>query len=243
MPVRNTQHVFSTDGLPTIHSISLFSNVFHGKYRGVHHRRQGLPARRGLQEPLESLVPSSRSIIPYLWARGKKLDDRELSVRSHSAIGDIRVIDEIDTAYLVRVTWNPNQNSVLEVLTQTDVTLLAGYGTEEDWTFEVRGDDHKAISAFQQACRDCDIPITLTNLYALSSRESSDEFDLTDTQREALVLAYERGYFRSPRQASLEEIARELGITGQSLGSQIRRGTHRLIGSTSSAPDIRPTSL
>jgi predicted DNA binding protein len=55
---------------------------------------------------------------------------------------------------------------------------------------------------------------------------------LTDTQREALVLAYERGYFGSPRETSLEEVAAELDITQQSLSSRLRRGHRRLIAAT-----------
>jgi len=30
-------------------------------------------------------------------------------------------------------------------------------------------------------------------------------YELTETQREALVLAYERGYFDTPRESSLED--------------------------------------
>jgi predicted DNA binding protein len=55
---------------------------------------------------------------------------------------------------------------------------------------------------------------------------------LTETQREALVLAHERGYYDSPRETSLEEIADELGITQQSLSSRLRRGYRRLVGET-----------
>ncbi|MFO7925345.1 MAG: helix-turn-helix domain-containing protein [Natronomonas sp.] len=42
---------------------------------------------------------------------------------------------------------------------------------------------------------------------------------MTDTQREALVLAHERGHFDVPRDTSLEETAEGLGITQQSLSS------------------------
>lgn len=72
----------------------------------------------------------------------------------------------------------------------------------------------------------------LIALYALSEMETGKQYDLTADQREALQLAYERGYYQSPRHTTLDEIAGELGITGQSLGSRLRRGIHRLLGST-----------
>ena len=120
----------------------------------------------------------------------------------------------------------------MKAITETDVVLLSGMGTAAEWTFELRADEREAVSAFQQYCQEHDIPVELTALHALSEMQTGAPHDLTEPQREALVLAYERGYYHSPRAVTLEELADDLGITGQSLGSRLRRGTHRLVGST-----------
>ncbi|RLM59951.1 helix-turn-helix domain-containing protein, partial [Halorubrum sp. Atlit-26R] len=52
---------------------------------------------------------------------------------------------------------------------------------------------------------------------------------LTDRQREALRIAYERGYFEIPRQASLEDIAAELEISASSVSERLRRAQTELI--------------
>jgi predicted DNA binding protein len=109
--------------------------------------------------------------------------------------------------------------------------LLEGIGTSEGWKFEVRAEDRDSIGEFRKACQDHDIPIEITAVHALLP-VPDDAHDLTDAQQEALLLAYERGYFDSPRSTSLEEIATELGITQQSLSSRLRRGHRRLIGGT-----------
>lgn len=184
------------------------------------------------QLELERVVPTSDAFIPYLWIQGVELTDIESLLISHPEVGDLSLVDDVDTRYLIRATWEEDYEGILKAITQTDVTLLSGRGTADSWTFEVRGDDQEAISAFQQYCREHNIPITLTTLHALAQMENSSEHNLTETQREALVLAYEHGYFDTPREVSLDEIAEELDITGQSLGSRIRRGTKRLIGST-----------
>lgn len=85
------------------------------------------------------------------------------------------------------------------------------------------------MSGFQTLCVENDVPAELTSLHSLTPLQTGAEHVLTDAQREALVLAYDRGYFRSPRESTLEEIAEELGITGQSLGSRLRRGIERLV--------------
>ncbi|OYR58457.1 helix-turn-helix domain-containing protein [Halorubrum halodurans] len=55
---------------------------------------------------------------------------------------------------------------------------------------------------------------------------------LTDHQQEALRTAYEMGHFEIPRQASLEEVATELGISASSLSERLRRAETRLIEET-----------
>jgi hypothetical protein len=55
---------------------------------------------------------------------------------------------------------------------------------------------------------------------------------LTDRQHEALRIAYERGYFDIPRQASLEDIAEEIGVSPSSVSERLRRGQTQLIEET-----------
>jgi predicted DNA binding protein len=124
---------------------------------------------------------------------------------------------------------------VLTILTEEEVPLIEATGTDQQWTFEVRGDDRSDIAAFQQRCRDLDIPITLTELHALTVVETGTEDALTDTQQEALKLAYERGYFESPREVTLEELGEELGISQQAVGFRLQGGIKQILGSTLSA--------
>lgn len=55
---------------------------------------------------------------------------------------------------------------------------------------------------------------------------------LTDRQHEALRAAYEMGYFEIPREASLEEVAAELGIATSSVSERLPRAQTRLIQKT-----------
>jgi hypothetical protein len=55
---------------------------------------------------------------------------------------------------------------------------------------------------------------------------------LTDRQREALRIAYERGYFDIPRQAALEDVAMELDISPSSASERLRRAQTQLIEET-----------
>ncbi|WP_232700690.1 helix-turn-helix domain-containing protein [Halobacterium wangiae] len=190
---------------------------------------------------LERVIPTNQAIIPYFWVRGlgdAREEELEASFRDHPDVHRVELVDDLDGEYLLRVEWRLDYQGVMQAITETDVVLLSGFGTSEKWTFELRADERHAIADFQQRCSEYGIPAELTALHNLSEMQAGAQYDLTGPQREALLLAYERGYYQTPREATLEELAGEVGITGQSLGSRLRRGTNRLIGSTlSESPD------
>ncbi len=189
---------------------------------------------------LERLIPAQNVVIPYFWVRGTEAKDIETAFTEHPGVDDIRLVDSIGDEYLLRVEWVLDYNDVLTVLADTGVPLIEATGTSNEWRFEVRGDDRSDIAAFQERCRALDIPVTLTELHALTPVTSGTEAVLTDTQQEALVLAYERGYFESPREVTLEALGEELGISQQAVGSRLQGGIKRVLGNMLSALTARP---
>lgn len=185
----------------------------------------------GVTVELERLIPHQTLIIPYFWVRGVKTQDIEEAFEPHVGVTDIRLVDNIEDEYLMRAEWEPEYFGVLNALAKANVVVLSGIGTKSEWRFEVRSEDNAAIAEFREHCRENDIPIAITAVHAMLPIQG-EGYELTETQREALVLAYERGYFNSPRKTSLEDIAAELGITQQSLSSRLRRGHRRLISAT-----------
>ncbi|MCU4801690.1 helix-turn-helix domain-containing protein [Halobacteria archaeon HArc-gm2] len=180
---------------------------------------------------LERLIPHETMIIPYFWVRGADAVDVEAAFEAHAGVVDVERIDSVDSEYLMRAEWESAYFGILSALAEASVVVLTGVGTSDGWDFEVRGEDRTAISEFRTLCQEHDIPIEITAVHALLPVKG-DGIELTDAQREALVLAYERGYFDSPRETTLDEMASELGISQQSLSSRLRRGHRRLIGGT-----------
>jgi len=188
----------------------------------------------GVTVELERLIPHENLIIPYFWVRGVETDDVEAAFEPHEGVTNIRLVDSVEDEYLMRAEWIPDYFGVLSALAKANVVVLTGVGTKEGWRFEVRGESQEAIAEFREYCQENDVPIQITAVHAMLPIQG-EGYELTETQREALVLAYKRGYFDTPRETSLEEIAGELGITQQSLSSRLRRGHRRLIGATLSS--------
>lgn len=180
---------------------------------------------------LERIIPSQDVVIPYFWVRGTNVDDIEGKFSDHPGVESIQFVDSVADEHLLRVEWAMDYDDVLTTLTETNVALIAAAGTNQQWTFDIRGEDRQDIAAFQQRCRELDIPITLTKLQALTPLGSETGATLTDTQQEILVLAYERGYFNSPRDVTMEDLGNELGISQQAVASRLRRGISSILGS------------
>lgn len=186
----------------------------------------------GVTVELERMIPAQDIVIPYFWVRGTEVEDIEGAFQDHPGVEDIRLVDSVDDQYLMRVEWTLGHEGILSTLTATQIPLVEAVGTNEQWTFDVRGDDQQDIASFQQRCRDLEIPITLTRLHALTPIDADTEAALTDKQQEALLFAYQQGYFNTPRDVTMEDIGEELGISQQAVASRLRGGFETILGAT-----------
>lgn len=181
----------------------------------------------GVTVRLERVIPDANGVVPYFWVQGTDTDEMVEKFSDHPGVRDIRAVDRVNDEHLMRCAWVAEHDQLLDALIAPEIVLLSAIGTEAEWTFELRGEDRAAIAQFQEYCHDHDVPVTLSELHALRALDINQE--LTDSQREALRIAEQRGYFETPRTVSLEEIGDELGISHQAVASRIRRGTRHLV--------------
>jgi len=181
---------------------------------------------------LDRVVPTDEVIIPYFWVRNVDTEKVTMENVTHPGIRDIRVVDTVDRAAFIRIDWDLAYESVLTAINQTNVSLISALGRDNQWSFDFRAGSQQDFADFQSYCQNNDVPLELTQLHALSPLESGQEYDLTGAQREAMIVAYTLGYYDSPREAIRQDVADELGISPQAVGSRLRRGTRRLIAST-----------
>lgn len=172
---------------------------------------------------VERLVPADEAVVPYLWVGGP--DAGRFADRA-AACPDVAAIELRDVAdgwRLFRVEWSDGAETRLAALAGARITLLEARGADR-WHVRARFASRANLSAFHDACRDCGVDLTLSRVRARPP-EPGGGVDLTDSQREALSLAIERGYFDVPRETTLSELAAELGISTQAASERLRRGT------------------
>lgn len=108
-------------------------------------------------------------------------------------------------------------------------TNMAGdrWGWHERWLLP----SHEALYTIWQTARDEGFAFDIVHFQpwdgGLSEYTAAET--LTDEQRDALALAYERGYFTEPRETDLEALADELGISPSAVSGRLKRGMKLLI--------------
>ncbi len=183
---------------------------------------------------LDRVVPSGDTVMPYFWVQDP---DRELEsiLRVFEGLPELRsaiLMEDLGDRGLFRAEWKPEHMGIMRAIPETGVTVVSATGSRTGWLFELRAGSVDRFSAFKRYCEDHDIEVTLGRLSRLSEMTSGAEYGLTADQREALLLAYDQGYYSDTRETDLETLAARLGISRQAFSSRLRRGYRNLIERT-----------
>jgi len=188
----------------------------------------------GLEIELVEFVPVSDGTIPYFWIESdtKLFKQFEQRVRADERVNDCWVEDARKGRRLVRLDWDRQSDGFLDALTSGEVMIQHGVGTNRGWRFQLHFRDRSAAAEFQQKCVDTNVPFTILRISDPEWEDEFGQYGLTEAQLEALHLAREEGYFEDPREITLEQLGKKLGITRQAVSYRIRAGVKHLIDAT-----------
>lgn len=181
-----------------------------------------------VQAEIERIVPTGNEVFPYVWAIGADLEPLEARLSAEPSIAEFAAVDIVDGSTLYRIEWVKHHDGIVKGIAHADGTILEARGNHE-WVFRLRFPDNDAVSRFHDYCRDHGIDITVERVVRLGGSDRRDELGITPPQREALLLALERGYFATPKETSLDDLAAELSVSQQALSARIRRGNEAVL--------------
>lgn len=181
---------------------------------------------------IERVVATENVLTPYFWISGDDIATVERALASDPSVENLHRLDEFEATTLFRAEWTENVETIVYAYTQIGAVILEASGKVGEWVFRMRFDDRTQLDEFCDFCHEQEIPFQLVRLYELSHPRTGGQYGLTPKQQEALVEAWEMGYFESPREASLADVAETLGITQQSLSKRLQRGYNALVSNT-----------
>lgn len=189
---------------------------------------RALAADPSLRVELDRVVPTERSVLPFFWVWGGDPTAYERALRKEPIVRSLTRLDSVGDGTLYRAEWDAGASDLIQGFVESKAALVQAEGTVEGGRFQLRFPDRAAAATFQEYCSTHEIPARLVQAHDLRGREPAGP-PLTDAQREALALAFERGYFDQPRGVSLGELGETLGVSPQAVGGRIRRGTANLL--------------
>jgi hypothetical protein len=173
---------------------------------------------------------STEWTMPCLWTAGTdftSIDDALLADPSVETI--VEAAEFADEKYYM-IKWADSVVDQIASYTNQGASILSATGTHEGWQLRFRFANRDHFESFVEALNERNQSYSLLELTEPDKPRLSVG-SLTPRQREALVAAWEHGYYNIPRETSGEEIAAELGISHQTLSELLRRGTEKLIKS------------
>ncbi|WP_225336027.1 helix-turn-helix domain-containing protein [Halomicrobium urmianum] len=192
-----------------------------------------LNAAPSITAEFDRLVAHSTNwIMPFLWVTGEEdeLEQFRDAVADDDSVTDFEVTDSFLEARLYKMTWNRDVAHTVDFVLDHEGTILDAVGRGDRWQLKVRFADSEQLGRFHAHFKNVG-DVTLQQLFS-PAEPHSGEFSVTSKQRDALVAAYNAGYYEKPRETTATELAEEFGLSQQAFSERLNRGVSELIEST-----------
>ncbi|MBS3761058.1 MAG: helix-turn-helix domain-containing protein [Haloarculaceae archaeon] len=156
----------------------------------------------------------------------------EDGLRTDSTIGGFeRVLETRDGEAIYSFEYTDEAKVISSVISAANGVILDMENDGSAWIFTIWMPERTDLAHVWDYAQENDVDIELLRVNEYASIGNTDA-GLTDSQREALLVAFETGYFEDPRNATLSDVADELDISQPAASGLLRRAINRLIIST-----------
>ncbi|TYT60830.1 helix-turn-helix domain-containing protein [Natrialba swarupiae] len=187
-------------------------------------------------EPVVPLQGDRETNTPLVWITGVEPERLLPALRKTDDVEAVQRLATVDENVLLELEWGDDLDGIVQPLLDTGGRLLTARGTATNWKFDLLFDSHVSLSEFNMTVTNNGIPVTLRKLSSSTvQREPSDgdsDRSILPNHRETLLLAYHSGYYDTPRECQLAELASKEDVSDSALSKRLRRATASLIERT-----------
>ncbi len=180
---------------------------------------------------IERVVPMREGTFPYIFVWN--CTNYELFEKTANSLPDLvslSIIEKFDDGRLYKLMWDHQEHKLISNVIHNDGVLLFARGDNTKWKFEFRFPTRDNVSQFFTDVSTDSIELELTSLFEeVEFQSMEDESVLTSKQEHALKTALQMGYFNTPRDSSLSDVAAELNISSSACSVLLRRGHKQLL--------------
>ena len=167
--------------------------------------------------------------VYFFWVEAPDFDVVEAALAADHTVDEHTVVSETPDRRTYRITYSDRATLISPVITEMDGLMLDSRSHSDGWVVELRLPDHNTLYRLGERADEMDIQFNVLEIHQDDPDAATSEFALTEPQIEALVSAYEHGYYDEPRETSLEELGSILGISRTAVSGRLKRASSRLI--------------
>ena len=181
--------------------------------------------------------------VLFFWMSGTDTSDFEDALEDDPTVTGFGEVVSIVDKNLYRVETKsvpPEQPLVFPLYRESSITEVESVRDAEGLHLKARFPTRETLRGFVESGRRIAGDVEVKSIYVERSApvvKEGLESTLTSRQREVLSVALETGYFDTPSQATLEEVAEEFGVTPQTVSTHIRVGVRTLVEEQVGASD------
>lgn len=163
------------------------------------------------------------------WASGDEFEPFERGLEDDTIIDEWALLSQFEDRHLYELTLSSEPDRLVHsVIVELGIHILdREQAVDHIWT-KLRCPSRDAYRAVRDRWTELHGNCRTHRLVEEGATGSSHDV-LTPKQREVLTLAYERGYFKIPREVELRELSNDLNISETAVSQRIRRGLQELV--------------
>ncbi len=190
------------------------------------------PAEQVSIEQLDA--PESVPLRMACWFSKGQTEELETALSQDWTVEDATCLFRTDCGNQYHLTCDEIQPDlrVYEAVIEQQGVFLTGYVDASTWQLQIRFPDKASVAKFRDTCQDLGIDITIETVEQTEPAPHAVRYDLSEPQREILLLASRQGYFEVPRESSLSDLSEDIGVSSQAASERLRRGLDSLVSET-----------
>lgn len=185
---------------------------------------------------VERVVKSGeKAVMPLLWVRRAAPDTVAAAFADDPSVQNDEQLSVFqggeETEHLYRMEWVAEIELVLQILTTPTATITQAFGEGESWFLRVFYPSRDDLTETVEYCEDNDLTFEIDSMHEMEGKPAG-RYGLSELQHKALTAATEAGYYKVPREITMQELATEFDVSHQALSERIRRAVNMLVTET-----------
>lgn len=163
------------------------------------------------------------------WIEAQEFDVVDETLAADPTVAEFSTVDDADDRRTYRITYSARATLLTPTILDMGGLTQEARSQENGWILRLQLQDHDALVGLDTFAEEHGIHLEILDLDQNPAVSDRSKYGLTDGQTEALVAAYEHGYYDEPRETSMEELASTLDVSNTAVSGRLRRGSARLV--------------